>query len=96
MSQVSFIIPTYNCVHFLENEEHGLLVSVGAPQELGQAVVRFFQNAALRESCAENALQKVIKEFNYDKLIKGTLAVYEEAIVHYRASVRKENHYAQS
>jgi len=71
----------------ITHEKQGLLVPPGKPQELGGAVVRFFQDAALRESCAENAVQKVIKEFNYDNLVKNTLAVYEEAIAHYQASI---------
>ncbi len=69
------------------NEEHGLLVPIGRPQELAQAIVRFFQDAALRKSCSQNAVQKVSKEFNYDKLVRNTLSVYEDTIAIYQASV---------
>lgn len=71
----------------IRNQVHGLLVPPGRPQKLGKAIVRFLHNPALRESCAKNAVQKAVKEFNYDKLVRNTLAVYEETIANYQASI---------
>jgi len=69
------------------HEKHGLLVPPGKPKELANAVVRLFQDEALREICSKNAVQKCVKEFNYDKLVSNTLAVYEETIANYHALV---------
>jgi len=71
----------------IHHQEQGLLVTPGRPQELAGAIVRFLQNAPLRESCAKKAVEKVTQEFNYDKLVRNTLAVYEETIANYQSSV---------
>jgi len=68
----------------ITHQVHGLLVPPSNPKKLGKAVIRFLHNAGLRESCARNAVQRVTQEFNYDKLVKNTLAVYEEAIANYQ------------
>jgi len=68
----------------ISDQVHGLLVPPGRPQKLGKAVVRLLHNASLRESCAKNAAQRASQEFNYDKFVNDTLAVYEETIESYR------------
>jgi len=70
----------------IHHEKQGLLVPPGNPEELSRAIVRLLEEAPLRESCAKNAVEKVSQEFNYDKLVNNTLAVYGETIANYQAS----------
>lgn len=64
----------------VNNGEDGLLVAPNDPQALAAAILRFLRDAHLREKCSEAATKKVRDRFNYDRLVRESLAAYQEAI----------------
>jgi glycosyltransferase involved in cell wall biosynthesis len=59
------------------HEETGLLVEPGDAKALAAAMVRLLKDAGLRKQYGEAGRQRVAEHFGVDRLVEGTLAVYE-------------------
>ena len=57
--------------------ETGLLVEPGNSKELAGAIVTLLKDPALRKTYGEEGRQRVAEHFGVDRLVEGTLAVYE-------------------
>jgi len=57
--------------------ETGLLVDPGDPKELAAAMVALLKDDTLRKSYGEAGRLRVAEHFGVDRLVEGTLAVYE-------------------
>jgi glycosyltransferase involved in cell wall biosynthesis len=60
------------------HEETGLLVEPGDAKALAAAMVRLLKDAGLRKQYGEAGRQRVAEHFGVDRLVEGTLAVYEK------------------
>jgi glycosyltransferase involved in cell wall biosynthesis len=59
------------------HEETGLLVEPGDAKALAAAMIRLLKDAGLRKQYGEAGRQRVAEHFGVDRLVEGTLAVYE-------------------
>jgi heptosyltransferase-2 len=73
----------------IEDGRTGLLVPAGDPHALADALERFIREPALRTRCVEAARQRVQVEWNADRMVERTLAVYEECLTQPRVVVWK-------
>ena len=60
--------------------QSGLLVPVGAPVRLGDAVKRLLSNQSLRKELGDNARQRVATQFQFEQLIHQTEALYDKLV----------------
>jgi glycosyltransferase involved in cell wall biosynthesis len=61
------------------DEEAGLLVNIGDPTALANAIVRLLENRNLAIQIAEGASLRARKNFGLEQMVKGTEEVYREA-----------------
>ena len=55
----------------------GVLVPPGSSEALADAIVRLLGDAAARQRMGEAGHHRVATQFGVDRLVEGTLAVYE-------------------
>ena len=60
------------------DEETGLLVEPADAKTLANAIVRLLKDAELRKQFGEAGRARVAEQFGVDRLVEGTLAVYEK------------------
>ena len=60
--------------------ETGMLVAPGSPAELTTALERLAGDRAFRRRLGEAGRARVERMFGIDRMVAGTLAVYEDAI----------------
>jgi len=61
----------------IQNEKTGLLINPANPDELADAIRNLINNPDLRKKLSINANQKIFQEFSFEKMLKRTLAAYE-------------------
>ncbi len=57
--------------------ETGLLVEPGDAKDLAGAIITLMKDPALRKAYGEAGRERVAEHFGVDRLVEGTLAVYE-------------------
>ena len=62
----------------VENNISGFLISPANPKEITEAVGKLMKDEKLRKILAQNLRQKILKEFSFEKMLKQTLAAYED------------------
>ena len=64
----------------IEDGQHGLLVRPGDPRELAEALQRLITDEALRRRCIEEGRRRVEREWPLERMVDGTIAVYQECL----------------
>ncbi len=67
-------------IDIVEDGKNGFLVSPGDPQGIADALLKIQKDVRLAQKIAENAYEKVKKEYNLDLMVERTLNVYKEAL----------------
>lgn len=85
LAAMSYGLPSIaiDCCAFgeiIEQEKSGLLVSVPDVSEFSAAVARVLRDAELARRLGHGARQRVIQKFSADRMVEGTLRVYEEVL----------------
>lgn len=62
------------------HEEHGLVVPAKDPEALAQAIVRLLGDRELGRRLAEAGRRRVQTQFSADRMVEGTLGVYDEVM----------------
>jgi glycosyltransferase involved in cell wall biosynthesis len=62
----------------IENEKTGLLINPANPDEITKAIKKLINNPGLAKTLAQNAHQKILQEFSFEKMLQRTLATYED------------------
>lgn len=62
----------------IQNEKTGLLISPADPEELTNAIKKLIDNPVLAKTLGQNARQKILQDFSFEKMLNGTLMAYEE------------------
>ncbi len=62
----------------IENEKTGLLIKPAKPDEIADALKTLINNPELAKTLAQNARQKILKEFSFEKMLQRTLAAYKD------------------
>lgn len=62
----------------IENEKTGLLIKPVKPDEIADALKTLINNPELAKTLAQNARQKILKEFSFEKMLQRTLMAYED------------------
>ncbi len=73
----------------IEDGRTGLLVAPGNPGALAQAIARLIHDEPLRAQLARQGRWRVEEIFSADRMVEGTLAVYEECVQRPRIVVWK-------
>jgi lipopolysaccharide heptosyltransferase II len=64
----------------IENGRTGLAVPPADPDSIAEATVKIFQDKKLAATLAQAALKKVKEQYNVERMVNSTLAVYSEAL----------------
>ncbi len=64
----------------IEDGRTGLLVPPGDPDTLAQAIARLIREPGLRARCIEQARARVEAEWDVERMVERTVAVYEECL----------------
>ncbi|MCX5678399.1 MAG: lipopolysaccharide heptosyltransferase II [Candidatus Omnitrophica bacterium] len=67
-------------VDIVENEETGLLCEPQNPRDMADKILKLYRDNELARRMVIKARKRVEEDFNSDKMMQRTLAVYEEAI----------------
>ncbi len=62
----------------IENGKTGLLIKPADPKEIADAIEKLIKDPELAKTFAQNARQKIIQDFSFEKMLDRTLAAYEE------------------
>ncbi|MBU2109377.1 glycosyltransferase, partial [Patescibacteria group bacterium] len=62
----------------IENEKTGLLINPANPDEIADAIKKLIEDKKFTQNIAQNAKQKILKEFSFEKMLDRTLAAYDE------------------
>lgn len=62
----------------IQNEKTGLLITPANPDELADAIKKLIEDKKFAQNIAQNAKEKILKEFSFEKMLDRTLAAYEE------------------
>lgn len=62
----------------IQNEKTGLLINPANPEEITDAIKKLIENQNLRTTLSQNAHQKILQEFSFEKMLQRTLATYED------------------
>jgi glycosyltransferase involved in cell wall biosynthesis len=62
----------------IEDEKTGLLINPAKPKEIADAIEKLIKDEKLRKTLAQNLHQKILQEFSFEKMLKRTLATYED------------------
>lgn len=73
----------------IDDGRSGLLVPPGDWQALADAIERFISDAALRTRCIERGRQRVEADWNAQRMVERTLAVYDECLTKPRVLIWK-------
>ena len=76
-------------VEIVTHEQTGLLVEPGDPHAIAKAVLRFFHDPELTESCVRRLRERVRDDFSLEAMVNKTITVYEEALLTKRILVVK-------
>jgi len=76
-------------IDIIENGKNGLLVPPEDPVNMSEAVIKIFKNKELARIIAENAYEKVKKEYNVELMVKNTIEVYKDALSNFSILIIK-------
>jgi len=67
-------------VDIIEDAKTGLLCDAQDPKDIAEKVLRFYKDKDLRFGIVSAARKRVESDFNLDKMVERTMAVYDEAL----------------
>ena len=67
-------------LHLVKNEENGLAVEPGNEQGLARAMCRLLDDTDFARELAERAREFVSAKYHVNRMIEGTMALYEETL----------------
>lgn len=76
-------------IDIIEDGKNGFLVSPSDPQGMADAVLKIYKDKVLAQNLAENAYEKVKKEYKLELMVERTLNVYKEALTRHNFLVIK-------
>lgn len=71
---------TDGACELIEDGRSGLLVSVGEPVAIAEAVDQILKNSELKKTIESNARSRAIREFSAEKMVDRTVELYREVL----------------
>ncbi len=61
----------------VENGESGILINPASSEEIANAIEKLAKNSELRNKLAQNAREKILQKFSFEKMLDQTLMTYK-------------------